>query len=198
MSHTQKPALVNYPINDLALNRWSPRVFSNQPIEQEKIMSLFEAARWAPPSYNEQPWRYVYATATDQEKFKVLVSLMIKFNQAWAGKAFLLIVSFAKKNFTHNGKPNYYALHDTGAASLNLVLEAVNQGLAAHQMEGFDKDRAIKELGMDPEEYQVGSMIAVGYPATLADLDKLAPEHKQSELAARVRKNLDEIVFKGK
>ncbi len=198
MAYPIKPALTNYPINELAKNRWSPRVFSDRPIEEEKIMSLFEASRWSPSSYNEQPWRYVYATKDDQEKFKLFISLMIEFNQAWAGKAFLLIVSFAKKNFTFNGKKNYYALHDTGAASLNLVLEVVNQGLVAHQMEGFDKATALTELGFNADEYQAGSMIAVGYPATLADLDKLTLEQKESELAARTRKQLDEFVFKGK
>src|SRR3989344_4797677 len=134
MPHPQKPALVNYPINDLALNRWSPRVFSNQPIEQEKIMSLFEAARWTPSSYNEQPWRYVYATKDDPERFQALFSLMGEFNQGWAGRAWLLAVSFARKNFIGNGKENYHAMHDTGAASFSLVLEAVNQGLMGHQM----------------------------------------------------------------
>ncbi|MFA6304760.1 MAG: nitroreductase family protein [Patescibacteria group bacterium] len=198
MTYPNKPAKVVYPINDLAKNRWSPRVFSGQPIENEKIMSLFEAARWAPSSNNEQPWRYVYATANEPEKFKILFSLMGEFNQGWAGKAYLLAVSFAKKNQTKNNLPNYHALHDTGAASMSLVLEAVHLGLVAHQMAGFDKDKAVTALGVDPQEYQAGSMIAVGYPATLTDLEKLTSEQKQSELAERTRKNLDEIIFNGR
>ncbi|MDP2586999.1 MAG: nitroreductase family protein [Candidatus Komeilibacteria bacterium] len=198
MTYPNKPADVKYPINELAKNRWSPRVFADRPIEEEKIMLLFEAARWAPSSFNEQPWRYIYATKDDQEKFKQLFSLMGEFNQGWAGKAWLLAVSFVKKNQTKNGQPNYYAMHDTGAASFSLVLEAVNQGLMGHQMAGFDKERAVAELGFDPAEYQAGSMIAVGYPPTLADLEKLTPEQQTSELSDRKRKVLTEILFKGK
>ncbi len=197
MPYPFKPALIDYPINELAKNRWSPRVFSNQSIAPEKIMSLFEAARWAPSSRNEQPWRFVYAVKEDAENFARLSALLNEGN-AWAKGSALLIVSFAKKNFTLKAQANYHALYDTGAAGLNLVLEAVNQGLMAHQMAGFDKNRAVTELGFNLEDYQAAAMIAVGYPATLVQQAKLTPEQQESELAARSRKKTAEIVFRGK
>jgi len=197
MTYPNKPALNNYPIHELIRNRWSPSVFSDKFIEEEKIMSLFEAGRWAPSSYNEQPWRFVYATRADAENFDRLASLLMPGNQ-WANKAALLIVVFAKKNFQHNNKPNHNAMYDAGAAAENLFLEAFHLGLMAHEMIGFDLEKAGADLGFAAAEYWPSAMMAVGYPAGAADLEKIDPLLKKRELAERKRMDLEQIIFKGK
>ena len=197
MPYPEKPALNNYPINELIKKRWSPRLFADQPIEPEKIMSLFEAARWAASSRNEQPWRFIYAHQEDQINFNRLSSLLTESN-AWAQKAHVLIVILAKKNFTYDGKNNYNAMYDTGASAFSMFLEAVHQGLIAHEMIGFNQERAVTDLGFNSEEYKAGAMMAVGYAATEADLEKVDPKIKEKELAKRERLPLKEIIFKGK
>ena len=131
MLYPKKPAPADYPINEVIRQRWSPRVFSDKLLAAEKLKSLFEAARWAPSSRNEQPWRFVYATRDDRENFSRLAGLLTEGN-AWAEKSAALIVILAKIKFTHNGKKNYNYMYDSGAAAENLFLEAVSQELAAH------------------------------------------------------------------
>jgi nitroreductase len=181
------------PIADLLQDRWSPVHFSEAPVPKEMIASLFEAARWAPSCFNEQPWLYVYAGTDDGETREAINSLLVPGN-AWAKKAGLLIVSFAKKTFARNGKPNQYSLHDTGAASLQLVLQATALGLVSHQMAGFDHAKA-KEVLHVPDEYEAGSMIAVGFPG---DPATISPEAKERESGPRQRRKVSEFVFHGK
>lgn len=146
-------------IHTLLSERFSPKEFKDDAISPEQIASLLEAARTAPSSYNEQPWRFVYAEKGDPGR-TAIESLLVEGN-AWAKVAPLLIVSFAKKTLTSNGKENRFALHDLGGANLSVMLQAVSLGLAAHEMGGFKADEANALLGV-PDDFVPGSMMAVG------------------------------------
>lgn len=193
MDYPHKPAPTDFAILEALHERWSPLAISDRPVEDEKIKSLFEAARWAPSSFNEQPWRYVYVTKKDSDERLQMESLLLPGN-AWAKNAFLLVVTFAKKTFTYNGKENRHALHDTGAASAYLTAQCPSLGLVAHQMAGFKVDEAASVLGV-PADFIAGSMIAIGYPGNPKDLD---PKLQERENAPRERKAQEEIVFRGK
>jgi nitroreductase len=156
------------------------------------IDTLFEAARWAPSCYGDQPWRYVYATKDDGDKRAALEGLLAEGN-AWAKNAYLLIVSFAKTTFNHNGKPNAYHMHDTGCASGYLVLQATHMNLVSHQMAGFAADKANGVLGV-PTEFVPGSMIAIGYPGDPKTMDEGS---QKRDASPRTRKPLGEIAFRG-
>jgi nitroreductase len=172
-------------VHELIRTRWSPRDFSSRPVEAEKLRGLFEAARWAPSCFNEQPWRFVVATKDDPEAFAKMLNLLMEKNQQWAQTAWAVGFSAGKKTFTQNGAPNRFGLHDTGAASANLALEAVALGLRAHFMGGFDAQRARAEFHV-PDDYDIGAAFAVGY------IDEIA-----TVPGARTRKGLQEIVFAG-
>ncbi len=169
-------------VHELIQNRWSPRAFSEQSVSREDLAALFDAARWAASSYNEQPWRFIVATKQDPDAYQKLLSLLVPFNQNWAKTAPVLILMVAKKTFTQNGKPNSYALHDAGAALAQLALQATAMGLHAHGMAGFDHDRARTELQI-PDDYDTAAFVALGY------VDPGA------EPTPRQRKPLSEIVF---
>lgn len=171
--------------------RWSARAYADREVDATTLGKLFEAARWAPSSNNEQPWRFlvgIRGTATHE----ALVKSLMGFNQAWAPKAPVLILGLAQKNFTSNGNPNGYALFDLGAATVLLTLQAAEMGLNAHQMGGFEKKAARELLGI-PEEYEIGSLMALGYQA---DPEILGSEQLIArEVAPRSRKPLRELVF---
>lgn len=177
---------------DLFNKRWSPRAFANKLIEPEKIDALFEAARWAPSSMNEQPWRYYYAVKSDAQAFNKFADCLVPGNQVWARNAALLILSVAKKQFSYKNRNNAYALHDTGAANAYLALQAAHLGLQAHQMGGFNKSQALKQFHLDPEQYEPATVIAVGYEGNAS---QLSAELKKQELAPRSRHAVDRIVF---
>ncbi len=191
MNYPHKKAQTNLPVIAPIVERWSPMAFDARPVEEEKILTMFEAARWAPSSYNEQPWRYIYAQKGDKNR-DVLESLLVEGN-AWAKNAGVLILSFAKKTFTRNGNSNRHSLHDTGAASAYLVAQLPSLGLVGHQMSGYDHEKANAAMGV-PDDYEPGSMIAVGYYAGQAGLED---GMKQREDAPRVRKDLHDIAFNG-
>ena len=194
--YPERLAPVNHLINELAMRRWSPRAFDeSRPVEREKILSLLEAARWAPSCFNEQPWRYLIFDGSDPEALRRVQSCLIGFN-SWAAKAPVLALSVARDSFTGNNRPNRHAQHDLGLASQNLVLEAVNQGLVVHQMGGFDGDRARREFQI-PDGYSPMAMMAIGYPRR-DGLDDLPKELRAMELQPRQRKPLGEIAFLGK
>ena len=159
---SSNPASTDLPLARVLAERWSPVTFSSDRISQQEIDTLFEAARWAPSSFNEQPWRYFPATKDDGEKREKLESLLVDGN-AWAKDAYLLILSFYDPFFVRNGKENGYASHDLGAASMSLVLQATHMGLVSHQMGGFNHEDANTILGIDVA-LKPGSMIAVGKP----------------------------------
>lgn len=194
-AYPEKLAVTDNPINELAARRWSPRAFDEKAVEPQKIASLLEAARWAPSSFNEQPWRYLVFDGSDPDALERARGCLVPFN-AWAKKAPVLMLSVAGEIFTHNGTPNRHAQHDVGLATANMVLEAVNQGLAVHQMAGFDAARARREFGI-PDKWTPMAMIAIGYPYT-GSLDALPAALRSMELQKRERKPVPEIAFSGK
>ena len=189
----KKAAAGNY-ISEIIAKRWSPRAFLSKPIENEKIMSLFEAARWAPSAYNEQPWRFITATSEDSYQHTKMLSCLVDANKAWAKKAPMLIILVVKKNFEFNGKPNRWAMHDCGLALENLLLQTVELGLAAHPMAGFSVD-AVKSGYSVPDDYEPLVAIAVGYPG---EPEMLEGELLEREKDPRERKEISDFVFNGK
>lgn len=171
--------------------RWSPRSFSDRKVSHETLAKVFEAARWSPSSSNEQPWTYVVGLKGTETHEKIFASLAAG-NQKWAGTAPVLVIGTARKTFAKNDSPNRFAMHDLGAADAHLVLEAAALGLAAHQMAGYDEAKARELLGI-PEEYLMGSAIAIGYQA---DPEKLGDAGLiERETAPRNRKPLTEFVL---
>ncbi|PIQ75697.1 nitroreductase [Candidatus Peregrinibacteria bacterium CG10_big_fil_rev_8_21_14_0_10_49_24] len=181
----------DYGINPLLLRRWSPRAMSGDEVSDEELMALFEAARWAPSSYNNQPWRFIYAKR-NSEHWDRLFNLMGEFNQSWAKNASVLIVVISGKNFEHNGKPSRTHNFDTGAAWENLALEAVSRDLVAHGMEGFDYEKARNDLEI-PDDYDVEAMIAIGKQGKKEDL----PQELQEKEFPSDRKPLQDIIMEG-
>ena len=188
----QKTRNSTHKINDLILNRWSPRSFTGEEISDEELMSLFEAARWAPSSYNNQPWRFIYAKR-NTEHWDRLFNLMVEFNQKWVKNAAVLVVVISRKNFEYNEKPAITHQLDTGAAWENLALEATSRGLVTHGMQGFDYEKARKELEI-LDGYDVLAMIAIGKKAPK---ENLPPELQEREFPSD-RKPLSEILMEGK
>jgi nitroreductase len=180
-----------YNIDRIFLNRWSPRAMSGEEISRDELMSLFEAARWAPSSYNSQPWRFLYAMR-NTANWELFFNLMVEVNQAWAKNAAALIVVASKKTFD-NGKPSRTHSFSAGAAWENLALQGSLKGLVVHGMQGFDYDRARQVLNI-PDDYEVEAMIAVGRPGKKENL----PEKLQEREFPSTRKKVSEIAFEGK
>lgn len=180
-----------YPISEIILNRWSPRAMSGEPITQTQLMTLFEAARWAPSSYNNQPWRFLYAMR-DSHYWELYFNLLVEANQQWAKNAGALVVTISRNNFEYDDKPSRTHTFDTGAAWENLALQGSIMKLVVHGMEGFDYDRAKSELQI-PVDYTVEMMFAVGHPA---DKSVLPPDMQKNEKMSD-RKPLSEIVIEG-
>ena len=194
-TYPEKPAPTSFLICDLTTRRWSPRVFEEgRQVEHNKLLTALEAARWAPSCFNEQPWRFLVFDGADAEAMEKARACLVEGN-AWALKAPVLLISVARETFTQNDKPNRTAQQDAGLAMENFLLEAVNLGLAAHAMAGFDVDKARSEFNV-PEGYTVLSMIAVGYPYQ-GSLDDLSEKQRGSELSPRKRKSIGEIAFAG-
>jgi nitroreductase len=192
MSILKRPAETSTAIHDLIAHRWSPRAFESKPVEPEKLRSLLEAARWAPSSYNAQPWYFIVGTKDNPENYKRVLESLIEFNQGWAKNAPVLALSVAKLKFD-DGKPNRHAFHDVGQAAANLSLQAEASGLSVHQMAGIDPEKARKLFNI-PADYEAVAGIAIGYPGDPASL----PEGlRERELAPRQRKPLDSFVFTG-
>ncbi|AKG24536.1 nitroreductase [Calothrix sp. 336/3] len=188
----EKPAQTDYNIHELINRRWSPRAFSDRPVEADKLLSLLEAARWAPSSYNHQPWSFIVATQDNPDEYNRLLGTLVEFNQGWAKNAPVLILAIAKTR-TDDGKPNRHAFHDVGLAIANLVIQATALDLSAHQIAGFNPDAARKEYQI-PEDYEPATVIVVGYSG---DPQSLSDGLRQRELAPRTRKPLQEFVFAG-
>ena len=194
--YPENPAHNDYPIDDLMDRRWSPRLFEEgRAVEREKVMSLLEAARWAPSCYNDQPWYYLIFDGADEAAMATAHECLVEGN-AWARKAPLLLLSVAREDFSHNGKPNRHAQHDVGAASACLVLQAVELGLVTHQMAGYAADRARLEFQI-PEGHTPMAMMAIGYPYR-GDLDSLDEKTRQRELAPRARREIKNTAFAGR
>lgn len=190
-SETERSRKSTYPINPLILNRWSPRSMTGEELDNEEIMALFEAARWAPSSYNNQPWRFIYAKR-NTEHWDRLFSLLADGNRTWAKNSALLVVVISRKNFEYNEKPARTHQFDAGAAWENLALEAFSRGIVAHGMQGFDYDKARIDLEI-PTDFEVMAMIAIG---TKGPRENLPPELQEKEKLTD-RKSLKDIVMEG-
>ena len=196
MSHTPEeieklkhaPAVAG--VEDLFLRRWSPRAFADNDVSNDDLKKIFEAARWAASSYNEQPWRFFLGKRGDATYQKIF-DVLVEFIQGWAKSAPVLILSVASKKFAANGNPNQYAIHDTGAATAYLSLQAAALGLHTHSMAGFDHSRARKSFDVSAE-YDIGAVTALGY---LGDPTTLHDQLRAQELSPRQRKPLSEIVL---
>ncbi len=179
-----------YEVNDIFLKRFSPRAMSGESITKEELMTLFDAAHWAPSLFNEQPWRFIYGLR-DTPNFEKLFSFLMEGNKIWCKNASALVVVVSnKKNM--KGEPNMTHSFDTGSAWENLALQATNMNLISHGMAGFDYTLAQNELSV-PDDYQVEMMIAIGKPGKIEDL----PEPLREREIPSQRKNLEEIVFEG-
>ena len=187
-----KPASADHAVHELIATRWSPYGFSSQTVSNDDLRSLFEAARWAPSSYNEQPWRFIVATRDDRDGFERVLSCLVEPNQAWAKNAAALALGIASLRFARNDKPNAHAQHDLGLAVANLSLEASARGIAVHQMAGILPDHARSEYQI-PEAFDVVTAIAIGYAADSKDLD---PETARRDSAPRSRRAQSEFVFR--
>ena len=190
----EKPAQAEYPILEIISRRWSPRAFDPRPVEPEKLRDLFEAARWAPSSSNEQPWSFIVATKDQPEPFANLLSCLVEANQRWAKNAPVLMMSVASMQFARNGKPNRHAWHDTGMAMSNLLAQAMSMDLFVHQMAGYDPARAREVLAI-PATHEPVAAAAIGYAG---DPNTLPDDLRERESAARQRKPQSAFVFNGR
>ncbi|MDO8631181.1 MAG: nitroreductase family protein [Phycisphaerales bacterium] len=181
----------DYPIDPIFIDRWSPRAMSGEPITDRELMTLFEAARWAPSTYNEQEWRFLYAGRTGPH-WSTFMDILVEANRVWCGRAAVLVVVLSHKVFSRNGKLNPVHTFDTGAAFENLALQGARMGLVVHGMAGFDPDKARKNLKI-PDDYSVEAMIAVGRPG---DPNELPPELREREVPTD-RKPVGEIAREG-
>ena len=188
---TQKIASTNHPTHELIARRWSPYAFDDRPVAPADICSLFEAARWAPSSYNEQPWSFFVASKEESQEFERLLSCLVDANQAWAKAAPVLVLCVVRRKFVRNQKDNRAAVHDLGLAAANLVLEATSRGLSVHQMIGIHPDKARETYGI-PENCEAWTAMAIGYKG---DPARLPDALKTRDLAPRQRKPLSEFVF---
>lgn len=191
-SEHPKIAHPDHPILPLIAERWSPYAFDPRPVEREKLLSCLEAARWAPSSYNEQPWTFILAERTDTAAFAQLVDCLAEGNRPWAKNAGVLMLTIVSKFFTKNGKPNRAAEHDIGLAAENMVLQAAALGLQGHQMIGIEpaKIRAAYKI---PDSHEPLTAIALGYAA--AAQPGTTEQFAQRDLNPRGRKSLAEIVI---
>ena len=187
------PAETEVQVHRTIRHRWSPRIFADRRVSAETLRALLEAARWAPSSYNEQPWRFVVATDRDPEAHRKLLKLLTEGNQEWAAGASVLMISFAHLALQKTGKPNRLAEHDVGQAVAQLTIEAVSRGLFVHQMGGIHIDPIIEAYDL-PEEIIPMAAIAIGYPPGPDDLDE---KEREKHLKERSRKGVDELILSG-
>src|SRR5438270_13753778 len=187
-SEVRKP---DHQIESLLLDRWSPRAMSGEEISREELMRLFEAARWAPSSFNTQQWRALYARRGTKH-WQRFFDLLVDANKAWTKNAAVLVVFISRRNFDHNDEPSVTHSYDCGAAWENFALQGFHQGLVVQGMQGFAYDRARRELRIR-EEFQVEAMAAVGRPGP----NELLPEKLQARETPNDRRKLSDSIFEG-
>ncbi len=190
-----KKSETKVPINNLIASRWSGRAYDPEKIlSREQIISLIEAARWAPSCFGDQPWRYiVFDKATNKTAWERAIDCLAEGNQTWAKDAPLLLLACADSLMAKNGSPNRWGQYDTGAASENLCLQATALGLMVHQMGGFSIDQA-REYFAIPDQYTPMAMMSVGYQ--LAE-EKIPDEIKEREYGDRMRNPIENNFFDG-
>lgn len=176
----------DHPVLDAIKQRYSAYQFADKPVETDKLRSLFEAARWAASSFNEQPWRFIVATKSDEAAYSKALGCLVEANQGWAQAAPVLVLTAVKQNFTYNDAPNRVAQHDLGQAAAHMALQAASLGLVIHQMAGIEVDKVESVYNL-PDGFTAETAIAIGYPAD-SDLN-------DAESKARQRKAFDDIVF---
>jgi len=181
-----------YDVEQIFVDRWSPRAMSGEAIDDADLMSLFGAARWAPSAYNAQPWRFIYAKK-QSAVWDTFFDLLAEMNQLWAKNASVLVVIVSRTDFEHDGKPNPTHSFDTGSAWENLALQGSAMGLVVHGMAGFDYAKAAKDLGV-PDGYKIEAMIAIGKPGDKSQL----PEKMRAIESPSDRKKVSEFVFEGR
>lgn len=191
---TASPRKPDADVHPMFLDRWSPRAMRPDPLTDAQIASLFEAMRWAPSCFNEQPWMVVYATGPGTEEHDRVLGLLADANKSWAQRAPLLMITFARRFFAHNGKPNRHAGHDCGAAWMSLALQARALGLYAHAMAGFDSARAYVELGVPEAEFEAMAAITVGLHGDPALLN----EKQRAQEAPNSRKPAASFTHRGR
>ncbi len=189
-----KQAATDHPILKLLAERWSPCAFDDRPVPEADIRSLFEAARWAASSYNEQPWNYLVATKDDALEFERLLGCLLETNRAWAKSAPVLVLGVVSLQFAKNKQDNRAAVHDLGLAAGNLLVEATARGLSVHQMIGILPEKA-REAYQIPEHFEAWTALAIGYKG---DPAKLPDALRERDLTPRQRKPLGKFVFSGK
>ena len=187
-------AQTDYPVHDLIANRWSPYSFAARSVNDNDLRSIFEAAHWAPSSFNEQPWRYIIAKKENQAAFNKLLSCLTERNRLWASHAPVLVLAITSLKLARNNKSNRAATHDLGLASANLSLEATARGLSVHQMIGIEPDKA-RQCYEVPADFEIFTAIAIGYAAKPADR---LTEFADRDQTRRPRKPLNEILFENR
>jgi nitroreductase len=187
-----KEAQTDYPIHELGVKRWSPYSYDpTRSVTDVDLKSIFESARWAASSFNEQPWRYIIARREDDAGFATMLSCLTEGNQSWAGKAPVVGLGLIKATFTRNDKPNRVAMHDLGLASGALTFEATARGLYVHQMGGIYPDKAREVYGI-PDGYEAVTGLAIGY---LGTPEALPEALRPRDTSPRTRRPLGETVF---
>jgi nitroreductase len=181
----------DHPIDKLFLDRWSPRALSGEEIPDVELMVLFEAARWAPSSNNNQPWRILYARR-NTEYWPLFFNLLTESNRVWARNAAVLLVFISKTTFDHNNQPSITHSYDTGAAWENLALQGMLKGYVVHGMQGFDYELARRILNI-PQEFNVEAMAAIGKPGNKEEL----PEGLRERESPNNRRKLSETICEG-
>lgn len=180
----------DYPIIELLQKRWSPRAYSDKPLTEEQVLTLFEAARWAASCNNEQPWRFIWSLKDDSEKYQKLLDCLKPGNREWAKNAPFLMLTLVKTTFA-NGKNNKWARHDLGLAMGNLTAQATAMGLYVHNMAGFYRDE-VPELYNLPEDIKPVTMVVIGY---LGEISTLSEFNQKREIEPRTRKALKELFY---
>lgn len=189
----EKIAPIDHPIHELIARRWSPRAFTGEPVNREQLLTLLEAARWAPSCFNEQPWRFLVATRDKPAAFDAMLQCLSEGNRSWAVNAAALLITVASTRFAGSGKHNRHAWHDVGLATALLSVQATALGLAVHPMAGFDAAAVRSGYGV-PEEFEPVAAIAIGHTG---NADTLPEPMRERERAPRIRKPLAELVYEG-
>lgn len=188
---------VDYPIFESMTSRWSPYRFEPRPVEDEKLLACLEAGRWAASSYNDQPWSWIVARRQDDPDFQTMIGCLLEANQDWASRAGALLVAVTRTTFRQNNKPNRVALHDLGAASAHIALQATKFDMQVHQMAGLNLSLTRQTYGI-PEGHEPQTAIAIGYPDRSAPTTEFDKKLHQRETGPRTRLSLAEQTFAGK
>lgn len=197
MSDHSKHARADHEIHELIRSRWSPRAFdATREVPRADLLRLFEAARWAPSSRNEQPWRFlVLSQSAWPDQWRALFETLTAANQAWAASAPVLALLAVRPEYESTGGINQMSWYDAGHAVALLTIQATAQGLSVRQMEGFDRTRARAACAIPPE-FEPGVVMAIGYAG---DPEVLPLErHREAEKQPRRRKTLDQFVYEGR